>query len=73
MNNTKTLTSANRFKLVLSHMSKVVRDRNQIDDFLDAVPNIINHILLNESMGIFTKEEAVDLIKHILSLKEGLF
>ena len=54
-------------------MSKVVRDRNQIDDFLDAVPNIINHILLNESMGIFTKEEAVDLIKHILSLKEGLF
>ena len=71
-NAVKTLTPANRFKLVLSAMAQSVRNENQISDFLGAIPNIINHIVVSNQIGIFTKEETLNLLSHIMSLKESL-
>lgn len=72
MKDIKTSTSANRFKLILSATAQSVRNENQIYDFLNLIPNIVNHIMFDYNIGIFTKEETEDLISHIISLKEDL-
>lgn len=70
MKNTLKISLVDKYKHGILELKSGAAEEGLLDEFIDTIPIILNHILLDLQIGIFTCDEARDLGDFVMNLRK---